>query len=165
VLVGKERHTPYVRENDTGYPCRAIRTHRYLYIRNLKPNRWPEGDTFYGAGPSSARDMYINQCNDPAIQPYIRLAWAKRPAEELYDIQADVDCINNLAQDPDHKKVKDELWEQLNTSLKEQGDPRINGDDHYDNIEYFKGPFWKEQRPKAMKAVEELHKVMGKAGW
>jgi uncharacterized sulfatase len=165
VVVGLERHTPYVRENDVGYPARAIRTDRYLFIRNLKPDRWPEGDTFYGAGPSSSRALYIDQCENPEIQPYIRMTWGKRPAEELYDIQADPDCINNLAGKPEHARTQDTLRDRLNRILTEQADPRIAGDDRYDKQKYFKGDHWKAQRVKYLDEVEKVHKAMDAAGW
>ena len=164
VLVGKERHTPYVRANDVGYPSRAIRTHRYLYIQNLKSDRWPEGDTFYCGGPSSARTLYIQQCDNPEMQRYIRLAWAKRPAEELYDIKADPYCLMDLAGNPAHAVTQNKLRVQLNSILREQGDPRILGDDHYDKIEYFK-PGWKDRRNGFLKAVDNVHRNMETAGW
>ena len=42
IIPGLERHT-YCRPNGATYPIRAIRTHRYLYLRNFKPDRWPTG--------------------------------------------------------------------------------------------------------------------------
>ena len=48
VLTGKERHTPAQEAPDMGgYPSRAIRTHDYLYIRNYRPDRWPNGTPNY----------------------------------------------------------------------------------------------------------------------
>jgi len=164
VFFGMERHTPYVRENDVGYPGRGIRTHEYLYIRNFKPDRWPEGDTFFGAGGSSARTLFIQNANDPGIQKYIRLSWAKRPAEELYDIRSDPDCIRNLIADPQHAAAASELRERLSNILMKQGDPRMLGDDHYDEIEYFKLQ-WKDRRNGFLKEAEPVHKAMESAGW
>jgi len=164
VVFGLGRHTPYVRKNDVGYPARGIRTQEYLYIRNFKPDRWPEGDTFYGAGPSSARTLFIENCTDPGIQEYIRLCWAKRPAEELYDIKSDPDCIRNLIADPKHAAEARELREQLSSILTIEGDPRILGDDHYDKIEYFKTQ-WKDKRIEFLNEVEQVHKAMEVAGW
>ena len=164
VVFGLERHTPYIRENDVGYPSRGIRTHEYLYIRNFKPDRWPEGDTFFGAGPSSAKTLYMQHSNDAEVQKYIRLSWAKRPAEELYDIKADPDCISNLIADPKHAAKARELRERLSGILTKQGDPRILGDDHYDTIEYFK-PGWKDKRNGLLKEAERVHKAMESAGW
>jgi uncharacterized sulfatase len=164
VVFGLERHTPYVRENDVGYPSRGIRTHEYLYIRNFKPDRWPEGDTFFGAGPSSARTLFLQHSDDPELQPFIRLSWAKRPAEELYDIRSDPDCINSLIADPRHAAAAGELRERLNGVLARQGDPRILGDDHYDGIEYFKLQ-WKDRRSEFLEEAEPVHRNMEAAGW
>jgi N-sulfoglucosamine sulfohydrolase len=164
VVFGMERHTPYVRENDVGYPSRGIRTHEFLYIRNFKPDRWPDGDTFYSAGPSSARTLFIQNSNVPDMQEYIRLCWAKRPAEELYDIKSDPDCIRNLIAAPKHVAKAKELRERLSSILTTEGDPRILGDDHYDKIEYFK-PGWKDRRNGFLKAVDHVHRNMEAAGW
>ena len=65
---------------------------------------------------------------------YIRYADG---SEELYDMQQDPDCINNLAGKPELKAIKTALWEQLRKELTEQEDPRMigNGDifDFYPN--------------------------------
>ena len=48
ILVGKERHVPSQEKPDMGgYPCRGIRTHKFFYIRNFKPDRWPNGTPDY----------------------------------------------------------------------------------------------------------------------
>ena len=43
VLMAKERHN-HARPDNVGYPVRAIRTEQFLYLRNLKTERWPMGD-------------------------------------------------------------------------------------------------------------------------
>ncbi|PYJ03758.1 MAG: heparan N-sulfatase, partial [Verrucomicrobia bacterium] len=43
VFVERERHAN-VRRGDLSYPARAVRTSDFLYIRNLRPDRWPAGD-------------------------------------------------------------------------------------------------------------------------
>ena len=43
ILLERERHAN-VRQGDLSYPCRALRTKEYLYIRNLRPDLWPAGD-------------------------------------------------------------------------------------------------------------------------
>ncbi len=42
VLTGRERHSSS-RYRNWGYPQRAIRRGRYLYVWNMKPERWPAG--------------------------------------------------------------------------------------------------------------------------
>ena len=98
------------------------------------------------------------------MQSFIRLGWAKRPAEELYDIRTDPDCISNLIADPDHAVAARQLKEQLNSILTKQRDPRIFGDDHYDDIEYFKLQ-WKDRRAGFLEEAEQVHKDMEAAGW
>ena len=50
-LLGKERHDIGRTDGDmrsVGYPARALRNDRFLYVRNFKPDRWPGGDPKYG---------------------------------------------------------------------------------------------------------------------
>jgi hypothetical protein len=44
VLFGKQRHVPSQEAPEMGrYPCRGIRTHEFLCIRNFRPDRLPNG--------------------------------------------------------------------------------------------------------------------------
>jgi N-sulfoglucosamine sulfohydrolase len=57
ITAGRERHS-HARRDNLGYPSRALRTPRYLYIRNFGPELWPAGDPPLFAdvdnGPSKA---------------------------------------------------------------------------------------------------------------
>jgi hypothetical protein len=53
--------------------------------------------------------------------------YQKRPSEELYDIQKDPSCLQNLARDPAFVKVLRSMREQLKEELKQQKDPRVLG--------------------------------------
>ena len=64
-----------------------------------------------------------------------------------------------------HVKEQKKLREKLNKILVEQSDPRIAGDDHYDELEYFKAEFWKEKRITYLQEVEKVHQAMETAGW
>ena len=118
-----------------GYPMRAIRTDRWLYIRNLEPDRWPSGCpdgstkgwNFADCDNGPTKQFLLDQMNDPAIQPFYELAFAKRPAEELYDLQADPGQLRNLATVPAHAAVKDDLAHRLTAELTASGDPRMEG--------------------------------------
>lgn len=140
-LVGKERHDMGRVEGDQinlGYPARAIRTDQYLYVHNYKENRWPAGDPQYGFNNTddSPTKTYLTELkeSDPDYKYYL-MAFGKRPADELYDITKDKDCVNNLASDPQYASVIKKLKAQMDKALKVQKDPRVlgNGDifDYY----------------------------------
>ena len=142
-LLGKERHDIGRTDGDrlsVSYPSRAIRTDRYLFVYNFKPNRWPGGDPQYGLlnCDSSPTKTYLQSIlkSDTEYRFY-EMSFGKRPQEELFDVVNDPDCINNLADDPQHQKIKNRLWNQLKQELTSQEDPRIlgNGDifDFYPN--------------------------------
>jgi uncharacterized sulfatase len=128
VLVGKERHD-LGRPHDVGYPVRAIRTERYLYARNFKPERWPAGDpeTGYRNIDASPTKSHILDLKEQGQDRYWQLAMGKRPLEELYDLREDPRCLTNLADKPGLAAIKKRLWEQLAKELREQKDPRILG--------------------------------------
>lgn len=132
-LLGKERHDMGRTDGDllsVGYPARAIRTDDWLYVHNFKPNRWPVGDPNYGfrnCGPSPTKSYLTSLVKGDTEYRYYLLAFGKRPAEELYNIARDPDCVNNLADNPEQSGVKQKLWAQLERELTEQGDPRILG--------------------------------------
>ncbi|TZF86532.1 sulfatase (plasmid) [Pedobacter sp. BS3] len=163
VVMGRERHA-FVRQHGLSYPGRAIRTKDFLYIRNYEPSRWPAGDPpLYGdvdpymlsfAGPTK---MYMleNQ-NNPKVKPTFDLAFAKRPAEELFDVNKDPDELTNLATNPAYKKVKEQLSAELDAYLKKTGDPReVGGKIIWDNTAYF-SEIDKTPRPSA-EAQKLLH--------
>ena len=87
---------------------RAIRSHRYLYIRNAFPklNATPPADAVQSITYQKMIDMYqageLN-CNqlDCFIQP--------RPSEELYDVIEDPYQLTNLAENPDYAEILNEM--------------------------------------------------------
>ena len=142
-LLGKERHDIGRTDGElrsVGYPARALRNDRFLYVRNFTPHRWPVGDPDYGLlnCDGSPTKSYLTglSAGDPDHRFY-ELAFGKRPAEELYDLAVDPDCVRNLAASPSHAETKAALWAQLESELKAQGDPRVLGKgeifDHYPN--------------------------------
>ncbi|NOY79895.1 MAG: sulfatase [Kiritimatiellaeota bacterium] len=128
VLTGRERHA-YCRPGNTGYPCRAIRTDDFIYIRNFLPERWPAGDPpAYGDVDGSPTKHYmIEHRDDEHVRPLYELAFGKRPAEELYVITDGYACMKNLAADPAYAEVRTQLRRRLEDELRRQGDPRIVG--------------------------------------
>ena len=146
VFAGKERHT-VCRENDLPYPQRSVRDYRFLYIRNLEPDRWPAGapdiksvhDWFYGDIDRSPSLTYlIDHQNGNGVKRLFELAVAKRPYEELYDVVVDPFCLTNLISNIDYAKDKKRLSNVLDNYLIKTGDPRaVTGKSIWDEFPYY----------------------------
>lgn len=156
VIAGRERHVEVARIDFMPYPQRSIRTKDFLYIRNLKPDRWPVGmGPGYGrmvdlnspiiekrslfsdidGGPTKA--WFMDHLHDPEYRVHCDYAFAKRPAEELYDLAKDPDQINNVAADSNYAKTREKLSARLMKILKDTHDPRTIGDgDMFDKLPY-----------------------------
>jgi uncharacterized sulfatase len=141
VFSARERHSSSRYENWT-YPQRALRTPQYLYIRNFKPDRRPAGDAqkfeedgtlgpmhggYHDIDAAPSLTFLVDRRDDPQISRFFHLAVDKRPAEELFDIQQDPGCLNNLAGQAEHEEVRARLSTQLEKYLTETQDPRMLG--------------------------------------
>lgn len=129
VLIGKERHD-IGRPRDRGYPIRGIVKDNFLYIRNYEPSRWPacNPETGYlNCDGSPTKTVILNARRKNPNDRHWALCFGKRPAEELYDLSKDRDCVKNLAESPSHQERKKKLREQMASELKAQGDPRMLG--------------------------------------
>ncbi|MDF1849458.1 MAG: sulfatase [Verrucomicrobiales bacterium] len=132
VLIGKERHDAG-RPNDWGYPIRGIVTHDYLYLRNFEPDRWPAGDPITGylnTDGSPTKTWILDARRKGTNTHYWDLNFGKLPGEELFAIQEDPYCVQNLAESPAMQEIKKELAEQMEKELREQEDPRMEGRGH-----------------------------------
>lgn len=106
-------------------PMRCVRTDKWKYIFNLKPETrytthiseagildgrdyWDSWERLAAAGNQHAKDV-INR-------------YRHRPAEELFDINADPFELNNLATDPNHATTLSELREKVRKWRLEQGE-------------------------------------------
>lgn len=150
VLIGKERHVPCQEAPESGgTPMRAIRTRNYLYIRNFAPDRWPAGTpdwenafieaSWYGDVDNGPTKTYMIE-NRNRYPELFELSFAKRPAEELYDLRDDPGQLDNVAADPAYADVKAELSQQLLEALKETEDPRALGrGELFDDYPYYGG--------------------------
>ncbi|HCO93481.1 MAG TPA: heparan N-sulfatase [Phycisphaerales bacterium] len=160
VLTGKERHVVCQETGTGGYPMRAIRTHDFLYIRNFKPERWPAGapkgyaqpldiniarprGTHFGYADVDAaptKSYMLKHRDEPKVKKLFGLAFAKRPAEELYDLQKDPNQLDNVVGKPEYAKDKKKLAAALMAELKATKDPRALGKgDAFDNYPYYGG--------------------------
>lgn len=146
VFLERERHAA-VRAGNTSYPARAVRTHQFLYIQNLKSDRWPAGDsTFLKNGKITRR---YGDIDDGPAKTYLLThraqyptlvegAIAKRPAEELYDLVKDPYQLQNVADVPAYQPAKTKLQRQLSAWRKRTNDPRLTAaGDSIDTYPYY----------------------------
>ncbi|MFE5318340.1 sulfatase [Paenibacillus sp. NPDC056579] len=148
VITGRERHVNNAREGDLPYPQRAIRTQDYLYIINFEPDRWPMGDpkgldqhdavaptyeeltnntriAYADMDASPTKAWMIHHRNENQVNSLFKLAFDKRPIEELYDLKKDSYYMHNVAEEPQYAEVKHILKTALMTELFHQQDPRV----------------------------------------
>ncbi len=148
VFLERERHAN-VRRGDLSYPIRGIRTKDFLYLWNLRPDRWPAGDPelYHSVGPygdvdqSPLKDLLVDGSGRPELARYRTLAFGYRPAEELYDLRQDPDQLLNVAARPAYADTRRELRERVERWMRETGDPRTdpayNG---WDQMKYYGPP-------------------------
>jgi hypothetical protein len=129
VLIGKER-TDVGRPHDRGYPIRGIVTRDALYLRNYEPDRWPAGTPETGyldTDGSPTKTLILDRGRKDRADRYWQLNFGMRPAEELYDLTTDPDCVHNLAAQARHAGRVQILRDRMTAKLKAQGDPRMSG--------------------------------------
>jgi N-sulfoglucosamine sulfohydrolase len=140
VFFGKERHVPGQEKPDLGgTPMRAVRTHDFLYIRNFRPDRWPAGTPHADKAVSEGRwladcdngptklFMVEHRDDDAAHRRLYDVAFARRPAEELYDLRKDPGQMADVAEEKAYGRVKERLAARLLAELEATGDPRVLG--------------------------------------
>jgi N-sulfoglucosamine sulfohydrolase len=116
-------------ENSSGQraPMRAIETKRFLYIFNPWSN---------GKRRMTSATMHMNTYKrmvelaekDEKIASRLELL-TYRVVEELYDVQADPDCLVNLIADPKYQKELIDLRFLMATWMRETQDPALNAFD------------------------------------
>ena len=129
MLIGKERHD-VGRPNDEGYPIRGIVDAEWLYVRNFEPDRWPVGNPetgYLNCDGSPTKTAILDMRRDGWDAHYWQGSFGKRPAEELYDLRRDPECLNNLASRSEFTDIKIRLGERMEEELKQQEDPRVLG--------------------------------------
>lgn len=135
-LIAMERHDG-CRKGGKGYPCRAIRTSKFLFIINHEPDRWPSGNPDasvcaraipYGEiDTSPTKSLMMKEATDEHLQQLQQLAFGFRPAEELYDLASDPWQMKNVADNPKYSDDLHRLRTRLVQRLKETSDPRQTG--------------------------------------
>lgn len=152
IIFGRERHVPaQERPYMGGYPSRALRTPDFLYIRNYQPDLWPMGTgdpdrtnlprQWYAdcdAGPTKNNIIEKREQYD-AHKHAFSLCFAKRPAEELYDLRTDPEQLNNLAGEVESQAQLATLRKLLQERLTLAKDPRAAEPDYrsFDGHPYY----------------------------
>ena len=165
IYASRERHSS-ARWMNLGYPQRAVRTHKYLYIRNYYPERWPAGapqllnpenpgelyymhgldengkftgEAYHDLDYGLTKTYLIENMNDPEVFPYFQLVVGKRPAEELFYMADDPYSINNLANDKSYSDKLEVMRNKLDDFLRKTEDPRVVGPnpDIFENYQRF----------------------------
>lgn len=149
VFMERERHAN-VRRDNLSYPIRAIRTADFLYLRNLRPDRWPAGDPDvrflherpYGdVDTTKVKDFLLAHERDRAFAPQIALIFGKRPAEELYDLRKDPHQVVNVAAQPAYAATLSQLRVRVENWMQQTADPRVDPSyDAWDNFPYYGKP-------------------------
>jgi arylsulfatase A-like enzyme len=130
---------------------RAVRTTRYKYIRNFYPDlpNTPPADTVRTLTFQAMRRLR----DGGSLRPEQKDCFLRpRPAEELYDIEADPHELNNLAGDPSHAGTLEALRATLARWQRETGDrePAARRPDEYHRETG-------ERLPGAARGHEETH--------
>lgn len=130
VLIGKERHD-IGRPKDAGYPIRGIVKNGMLYLQNFETDRWPSGHPLTGylnCDGGATKTEILQMRRNGKDTSFWQLCFGKRPAEEMYNVELDPECLRNIANDPAYEKTKEALKAQMEVELKNQSDPRMNGE-------------------------------------
>jgi len=162
VVTGRERHVAAARPGNLPYPQRAIRTKDFLYIRNFEPDRWPMGDPEGLDDPTLEPPSFDELCNntmvayrdmdagptkawmihhraEKQVRRLFEMGFGKFPEEELYDLREDPYHLNNVAGDPAYAETRRHLGDQLMSVLREQNDPRVESDCHFERPPFTDG--------------------------
>ncbi|MFN7934918.1 MAG: sulfatase [Bryobacteraceae bacterium] len=128
IFSGRERHS-HARFDNLGYPARAMREGNYLYVWNMKPDRWPAGDPggFADIDGGPTKDWMMAHRDEPKVKPLFELGFGKRPEEQLFDVTKDPGCLSNLAAHPAHAATRKAMRATLEKALAGQKDPRVTG--------------------------------------
>jgi len=92
---------------------RSVRDDRYRYIRNFYPHRPRMQRSFYSEQTPIRQELRRLHAEGKLPEPEQWLMKPQKPAEELYDTRTDPSEMNNLAGDPEHRELLEEMRSEL----------------------------------------------------
>jgi uncharacterized sulfatase len=109
------------------YPIRSVQNREFKYIRNLASDSLFQNINTHGrtwdpddASPTWASWLKLAE-DEESVADRVR-HYRKRPAEELYNLAEDPWELNNLAGDPQYASIMEQLKQELEQWMMEQGD-------------------------------------------
>ncbi len=106
------------------YPSRSLRTDRWKFILNLHPEF--QHHTHISRSPGNSGYIYwktwLEAAETDAAAATVVKRYIERPAEELYDLQADPNELHNLAASPEQAERLANMRSEVKAWMKEQGD-------------------------------------------
>ena len=113
-----------INSGSENFGVRSAGTKTHRYIRNLNPTETFKNVVTRPGGDKA--DFWMSWIEKGKTGDAHALAmiekYQHRPAEELYDVENDPHCLNNLIDDPEFVELKADLSTQLNAWMKSQGD-------------------------------------------
>ena len=113
-----------INSGSENFGVRSAGTKTHRYIRNLNPAETFKNVVTRPGGDKA--DFWMSWIEKGKTGDAHALAmiekYQHRPAEELYDVENDPHCLNNLIDDPEFVELKADLSTQLNAWMKSQGD-------------------------------------------
>jgi arylsulfatase A-like enzyme len=95
---------------------RALRDDRYLYIRNFMPDR-PQGSYLNYMFQTPTTQAWKRKFDAGELNDVQKVFWEPKAVEELYDIQSDPYQVRNIASDPEHQAIRQELADALKSKM------------------------------------------------
>jgi uncharacterized sulfatase len=87
---------------------RSVRDKRFNYIRNYMPHR-PYGQHLAYMFETPTTRVWQRLFREGKLNSAQSAFWRKKPPEELYDLHADPDEINNLVESPQHRAILERM--------------------------------------------------------
>jgi N-sulfoglucosamine sulfohydrolase len=103
-------------------PMRCIQNKKYGYIYNM----WVRDGYYYRNNNEGTvmRAMEEAASKDPVVLARVKM-YRYRALEELYDLENDPACLNNLVESPKHTSQLAEMRKTMESRMKSSGDPLL----------------------------------------